>query len=721
MRTGGRRKHSLFILIVFLMVILAGYGYIPQERSAVQQVRVNAGEVVVDANVTDSSGMPVRGLTQSDFEVFENGVKQQITSFRHIAANSPDTVQAAPLDKVPSDMLPFSPSYPRLISIVFDKVNMQASEAVRGASAASAYVTKYLPKDAQAAVLGIGTGIRVYQRFTNDHASLLTAIQGATTWQAPVPGDVSSEIQTALRSVPQGLIPNVNSDEDILAAAINADASMLARIPALYELRILLKFREIDRNVRGNWSLSGLLSIIEGQKIMPGRKSMILFSSGFVQPTGAGVYPVATDVRAVTGAANLAGVTIYTLNTTGMAIYDPDQDRQSARQVALRSGGTVGPDSSLGQLSRSVGLNTADNLMMLAEQTGGYAVSNTNDLVSGMGTLGANIAEYYVLTYMPANTVQDGKFRAISVKLKRSGLDIRARSGYYAFPETDRMPVLGFEAELLEAVYAKKPPQSFSLLVGGYSFPGSATATAATLLLQFPLSSFKFEKVSGSRSYKVKTDIMLLVRNVDGSVVHRLSRQYDFECQQEQLEATRQKGFSFCRRVALPSGRYVLEAAVRDRTTGKVAVTKGKFDVAQPDDGDLQLSDIVLSSNPPRVINPDRGTSDGGADTISANGRNVDPDLTAAYRKSSDKTMIVYFRTRTLMTLMPIQCTLDLVRDGARELQLQRSLDASLDSTVPCLFEIGLDQLKPGKYELLVTVNDRHGSKSGKTLFVIAQ
>lgn len=160
---------------------------------------------------------------------------------------------------------------------------------------------------------------------------------------------------------------------------------------------------------------------------------------------------------------------------------------------------------------------------------------------------------------------------------------------------------------------------------------------------------------------------------------------------------------------------------MRDRTTGKVAVTKEKFDVAQPGAEDLLLSDIVLSSNPPRVINPDRGASDRGEDPLSANGRNVAPDLTTAYRKSSDKTLIVFFNAQTLKTLMPIQCTLDFVRDGAAELQLQRSLDDTSGRAVPCLVEIGLDQLKAGKYELRVTAKDSHGSVSGKTVFVIAQ
>jgi hypothetical protein len=199
----------------------------------------------------------------------------------------------------------------------------------------------------------------------------------------------------------------------------------------------------------------------------------------------------------------------------------------------------------------TVGLNPLDNLLMLSEETGGFAVSNTSDLVGGIEKISAYLEEYYVLTYTPTNLTIDGRFRTISVKLPRSRFKVQSRKGYYALPDTDRLPLVGFEAELLEHINAKSPPASFPVYVGGYSFPGhDATATAA-LFVQFPLTKFKFEKLRETKQYQAQADVMLLIKKADGSIIHRLSQQYDLEYSQEPTESMRKRGFSFYRRVPL--------------------------------------------------------------------------------------------------------------------------------------------------------------------------
>ncbi len=255
-----------------------------QQKPQASQIRVRTGEVVVDVNVTDRDGKPVRGLTESDFEVFEDGAKQQIASFRSIIRNAPSQVPVSTPEKVaqPPDLVADTSTYPHLISLVVDQVNMEPGDNVRAATAASAYVDKFLRKDDMVAVFGIGFGVHIYHRFTGDRAGLAKAIQDATS-------------------------------------------------------------------------------------------------------------------------------------------------------------------------------------------------GNTSDLVSGMERIGAYLEEYYVLTYMPSNTINDGKFRTISVKLKRPRLDVRARKGYYALPDTENLPLVGYEAELLEILNSKSPPRSSPFLQAVMRSPGLKT------------------------------------------------------------------------------------------------------------------------------------------------------------------------------------------------------------------------------------------------------
>ena len=721
----GRRLSFLSTLALLVALPLESFNQAPQERPATQQIRVRTGEVVVDVNVTDLGGSPVRGLAAADFEVYEDGIKQQIASFRAISGNTPEQGQQARSAGNPSSVLVADTSaFPHLVSLVFDKVNVERGEALRSADAAKAYVEKFLLKNDLVAVYGISMGVHVYQRFTNDRASLLKAIQDCTAGNTRHTGEVSDDIRATLASIPGGgaWMPGVSTDEDKIQMAYSASPAELLQYPVLEELLVLLKFRDIDSQARGNRSLTGLLSIIEAQKSVPGRKSMIFLSSGFALPVKGGRnLGGAMEFRTITGAANRAGVTIYSVDVAGVRGQDPEEERQAALRAAMNSRTVVGPNSSLGLLSMTVGLNPLDNLLMLSEETGGYAISNTSNLVAGIEKIGAYLEEYYVLTYTPSNLITDGKFRSISVKLKRPRLNVRARKGYYALPDTDRLPLVGFEAELLEHINAKSPPASFPVYVGGYWFPGRDAAPTAALFVQFPLTKFKFEKLRETKQYQAQADVMLLIKKADGSIIHRLSQQYDLEYSQEPTESMRKRVFSFYRRVPLEPGDYFLEADVRDRRTDNASVRKTEFHVAHTDQLELALSSVTLGresvaaaeddtlENPFHLDDPLRVAETG-----------VQPNLSGVYSKSSDKEILVYFVARARIASPQIQCTFEFFRDGLPDLKLEQAL-AAIDAggRVQGLKRIGLDQLKPGSYELRLTVRNASVSASGVAKFRI--
>jgi VWFA-related protein len=70
----------------------------------------------------------------------------------------------------------------------------------------------------------------------------------------------------------------------------------------------------------------------------------------------------------------------------------------------------------------------------LAKETGGFLIENTNDLGAGVARMQQERTTYYLLGYEPTNATMDGKFRRVSVKVKRSKVSVRARPGYLAAP-----------------------------------------------------------------------------------------------------------------------------------------------------------------------------------------------------------------------------------------------------------------------------------------------
>jgi VWFA-related protein len=73
-----------------------------------------------------------------------------------------------------------------------------------------------------------------------------------------------------------------------------------------------------------------------------------------------------------------------------------------------------------------------DTLRALAEDTDGLAIVNTNEVEETLKKMMTSTSNYYLLSYTPANPTADGKFRRITVKVKRAGTHVLARRGYVA-------------------------------------------------------------------------------------------------------------------------------------------------------------------------------------------------------------------------------------------------------------------------------------------------
>jgi VWFA-related protein len=119
--------------------------------------------------------------------------------------------------------------------------------------------------------------------------------------------------------------------------------------------------------------------------------------------------------------ANRANISFYTVDPRGLVVTDIDltQIKDSASADMRRL------------MSRQTSLRT------LAEMTDGFAVLNTNNITPGLERIVADTNSYYLLGYYSTNTRLDGKFRKISVKVKRPNAEVRARPGYLAPTEAE--------------------------------------------------------------------------------------------------------------------------------------------------------------------------------------------------------------------------------------------------------------------------------------------
>ena len=120
-------------------------------------------------------------------------------------------------------------------------------------------------------------------------------------------------------------------------------------------------------------------------------------------------------LRDIEDEANRANVTFYPVGAQGLAVYDapigPDKPPPPSVDMAILRG-------------------RQDSLREIALNTDGMAVINTNDIESGLRRVVADLTSYYLFGYYSTNTKLDGRFRTISVRVKRPGVQVRARRGY---------------------------------------------------------------------------------------------------------------------------------------------------------------------------------------------------------------------------------------------------------------------------------------------------
>jgi VWFA-related protein len=159
-------------------------------------------------------------------------------------------------------------------------------------------------------------------------------------------------------------------------------------------------------------TLERLIETIAGER---GRKSIVLVSEGFV------LSPWVAEFRSVTQAAMRANAALYFVDARQMVLGASEypiefNDLGDGRNVAVALADQAG---------EAFGSET------LATDTGGFTITNTNDLASGMRRIAAETA-LLSRRYDPTNI--DGRFRKIRVTVSRKGVRVRARKGYAEAP-----------------------------------------------------------------------------------------------------------------------------------------------------------------------------------------------------------------------------------------------------------------------------------------------
>ncbi len=416
-----RRGQAAVLAVLLAGPARAGQPAAPPAQAAQPVFKTGTTIVEVDVTVTDREGRFVADLTRDDFEVLEDGRPQEIVRLyvvtgrtaRDIPGRAPAPAAAGEPGAGPPPVAPR-----RVFVLFFDVEHLQAGAFKRLQDAAVTFLSQeFQPEDIGGVVMG---STMVGNRLTTDREALVTAVRQATPR-----GDKTARRAELLEW------PRLSSDAEAVRIALADDRDVLDQVvrracqddPSACRWAdptpmVLEKARRIVAELRpaARRTVMALQALASGLARLPGRKTIFLLTEGFfVEESWA-------DLRQIVGAAARANVRIYSLDARGLDARPANDPRQLS---AMDSGGGVPLDA----------YNTLeDGPNALAVDTGGYPIRHTNKFAEAMAEIARDASHYYVIAYSPTNAAMDASFRAITVRVARAGVRVRARRGYVASP-----------------------------------------------------------------------------------------------------------------------------------------------------------------------------------------------------------------------------------------------------------------------------------------------
>lgn len=693
-----------FIVLLGFVVFSALHGFAqvagPTPPSGDEVVKISTNLIQLDVTVTDMSGKVVSDLKPGDFEIYENGEKQDISNFSFISAVGARTEivrkkgDAANIPPPPRTIRP--EQVRRTIALVVDDLTLSFESAARVRYVLKKYVDEQMRDGDLVAVIRTGGGIGALQQFTSNKQQLYAAIE-RVRWNARRGRTGAFE---PLNEIPESIRREDEEDRQAREAFENSAA-------------------DFQESVFSTGTLGSLKFIVGGMKQLPGRKSVILFSDGFrifsrSESASSGESRVFDFLTRLIDEASRASVVVYTvdprgLQYTGLTAADSVQARPNAQGQVMSS--------------RSAELfDTQQGLVMLAKETGGFSIYNRNDLIGGVREI-AEDQSYYLIAYQPDTDTFDPKtrrFNKLEIKVKREGVKVRYRSGFFNIADESmqrKTTATGQIQQLNTALSSPFAVNDISLRLNTI-FGNSTGGSFVTALLHIDTKDVKFvDMPDGSK--KAVLDVLAITFGDNGIPVDQVAKSFTFGIKPQVYEGVLKSGFlcSFTFPVQKP-GAYQFRVAVRDAQALTVGSANQFIEIPDLSKNRLTISGILLENFTSEQWNQFSGAVSPAAGTPSKAVEPTDPLSDTSIRRFRRDTILrygyeVYNAKGLLSARLRIFKDDKLIMDGqempveaAGQTDSQRIKAGGAMNLLP--------NMLPGDYVMQIIVTDKAGNGKPK-------
>jgi VWFA-related protein len=730
--TMDRSRYALVSLLVIgcFLAPLAG-----QQSQDPPTFRTGTELVTVDAIVVDKDGRHVTDIRPEEFKVTLDGKRQTLRQAVYVPtrpaasaaatpANAPGPATAAATEPAPASRLGASPhtttreNVGRVLAVVVDDLGLSFESTYYVRRALTKLVDEQIQPSDLVAVLRSSSGVGALQQFTRDKRLLHAAID-RIRW-------------TIISRSGIGAFAPIGGVD--AAGAQQLGGSGTAEFGD----------DETLEGLRTNYSTAGSLAAIEyvirGVQDVPGRKSVLFVTDGlsiFHRPAGHGERSgdrTWNQFTRLMDTANRAGVIVYTIDARGL---------QTARMTAEDSPEPVTPRDPFGpqraatlaepaapspemahavraaEGRRSTYLrDSQESLHYMAEQTGGFAIVNNNDMNLGFSRVLNDLAGYYLLGFeRPAGDTREWDPGKLKVEVMRDGVRVRSRKGLFGPADPRRPPHAPPGDSLVTAALSPFEGGAIDVRLTALFGHDATQGSYMRSLFFIDPAGVSFAKNDAGVNEATLT-LLLLTVGEDGATTGQWRRPVTLRLTDEQLAAMRQRGLLYNARIPMKAiGGYQVRAAVRDERTGQLGSASQFFEIPRVGKGRVTMSGVVLqgvaATETTSAVVSAASDSDAALDEtvlFEPGVRIFNPGADAVYSaeiydglgKDTDRTLV----TSTA-----------LLRDGrvvfeSSPTPLSRKASQGSVRVVPVAGRVTLSpRTPPGLYTLRVTVAEQRGGK----------
>lgn len=611
-----KRIRPLFLLPLLALLSLpaaAQQSTTPQQPAQDDDdevVRISSELVQTSVVVTDKNDNVIKDLKLDDFEVYENGKRQDIKFMEFVSVEGEHRMEGSRASGERAGViLPENARIEReltardvrrVIAFVVDDLTIPFNDLVTVRQVLDDFVDNKMQRGDLVAIIRTVGGKGMLEQLTSDKETLRRAIKQLRSI-SPSPFATAGENQ-----------PTATLQQMIDTSGLGTSAENFR------DIGIESATSAVDESTRINRVLVGLATaqnVIKSLRDIPGRKSLVLMSGGLpgfsaggrntiesfgaqiMMPSGSsglGAY-LSTVLKLLADDAVRSGVVINTMDPRGLNASPGvvGFDATPAGSALIGGDPRFGRGGSeLDSLGNTLdGADEHLSLRLLSDTTGGVSVTNTNDLKLGLDKILARSRGYYMLAYAPAEKFDD-KFRKLDIKVKRDGVRLYKYSGYLAREEKKSGAPRTKEQEIAAAASAPLARRDVDVTANLSMRVTPPKGAILDINLQIDAKTLGIVEVDGK--YPLSFDVVGFVIDERGKTRGGFSQTISGALTPDAYQKAEAAGMTYSASTQLPPGYYQLRVVVRESGSGRLGTVSRYVEVPDLSKGHLALSSIFL-------------------------------------------------------------------------------------------------------------------------------